>query len=72
MNKGRFNDFLVLRHPQCFKPICLDCAKNNPDKFYKAFKKGLDKYQQIEHDGRIGVHLTMEIKNFKETFEELT
>jgi hypothetical protein len=38
--KGRVNDYLVLRHPQCTKPICCDCAKNNPDEFYKAFEKG--------------------------------
>lgn len=41
--QGRFNDFLVLRHPHCFKPICAKCAVENPDKFYLAFKKGVDK-----------------------------
>ena len=24
-NKARWNDFLVLRHSQCFKPICKEC-----------------------------------------------
>jgi hypothetical protein len=38
--KARVNDYLVLRHPQCTKPICLDCAKTNPDEFYKAFERG--------------------------------
>lgn len=44
---GRVNDYLVLRHKQCQKPICLDCSKNNPDKFYLAFKRGVDKYMQM-------------------------
>lgn len=43
---GRYNDHLVLRHPQCFQPICLNCAKNNPDKFHLAFKKGLTVYKE--------------------------
>lgn len=38
---GRFNDYLVLRHPMCQQPICLDCAKNNPDEFHIAFKRGI-------------------------------
>ncbi len=38
--KARVNDYLVLRHPQCTKPICMDCAKTNPDEFYKAFERG--------------------------------
>lgn len=42
---GRWNDYLILRHPQCLNPICLDCAENNPDDFYKAFSKGLKKYE---------------------------
>ena len=61
-NIARCNDFLVLRHPQCLKPICLNCVKNNPDEFFLAFKRGLDKYQSLGHDGRIGMHLTMELK----------
>lgn len=40
---SRWNDFLVLRHPQCFKPICGDCAENNPDVFHIAFRRGLSK-----------------------------
>jgi len=40
---GRINDYLVLRHPNCRKPICLECAKTNPDDFYKAFDRGLKK-----------------------------
>ena len=41
---GRVNDYLVLRHPLCKSPICLDCAVNNPDTFYKAFKARIEKY----------------------------
>lgn len=44
-NKARWNDFLVLRHPQCFKPICRNCGENNPDEFYIAFRKGLIKHE---------------------------
>ena len=61
---ARYNDFLILRHPQCSKPICLNCANNNPDEFFLAFKKGFDKYQSIGHDGRIGINLIMELKEF--------
>jgi len=39
----RVNDYLVLRHPFCKAPICLNCSKTNPDAFYKAFKEGLNK-----------------------------
>ena len=55
-NKARWNDFLVLRHPQCQKPICGDCAKNNPDEFHIAFKKGLDKYQEISEEENLLGH----------------
>jgi len=43
---GRYNDFLVLRHPNCRKPICIKCAKEQPDEFYIAFKKGLEKLKK--------------------------
>ena len=38
--KGRYNDHLILRHPECVQPICNWCAKENPDKFHQSFKKG--------------------------------
>lgn len=38
---GRCNDYLVLRHPNCNHPICIDCMRNNPDEFHLAFKRGL-------------------------------
>ncbi len=40
--QARYNDYLVLRHPNCKSPICLDCSKNKPDAFHKAFKRGLE------------------------------
>lgn len=43
---GRFNDYLVLRHPLCMQPICLDCAKNTPDEFHLAFQRGVIKLQE--------------------------
>jgi hypothetical protein len=47
---GRFNDYLILRHPMCQQPICLDCAKSKPDEFHKAFLKGIDNYEKIKQD----------------------
>lgn len=38
---GRVNDYLVLRHPYCKAPICLDCRDNKPDAFYRAFELGV-------------------------------
>lgn len=38
---GRYNDHLILRHPECVQPICTDCAKNKPDAFHLAFKRGV-------------------------------
>lgn len=38
----RYNDHKVLRHPECVQPICNTCAKERPDKFYLAFKRGCD------------------------------
>ena len=61
-NVGRYNDYLVLRHPQCLKPICMDCAKNKPDAFFIAFKKGLDKFQGLKHDERILLHFIEDLK----------
>lgn len=40
VGKGRINDYLILRHPQCTKPICMKCAKEKPDEFYKSFVNG--------------------------------
>lgn len=48
--KARVNDYLILRHPQCTKPICLDCAKNRPDEFYKAFERGTTLTTSIAHE----------------------
>ena len=44
---GRWNDYLVLRHPACQSPICFECGRDNPDKFHIAFKSGLDNYNKI-------------------------
>jgi hypothetical protein len=38
---GRYNDFLIFRHPKCPSPICLDCSKERPDTFYLAFKEAV-------------------------------
>ena len=45
---GRWNDYLVLRHPDCKRPICMECGEENPDCFHIAFKKGLKKYKVIK------------------------
>jgi hypothetical protein len=39
---GRYNDHKVLRHELCVQPICTTCAKNNPDAYHLAFKRGVD------------------------------
>ena len=39
---GRVNDYLLLRHPYCKAPICLDCRDNNPDAFYLALEHGVN------------------------------
>lgn len=39
--KGRFNDHIVLKHPECVQPICSKCARERPDKFHLAFKHGV-------------------------------
>ena len=44
--KARWNDFLVLRHPQCTKPICSKCAEENPDAFHIAFREGLRRFEE--------------------------
>ena len=43
----RWNDYLVLRHPLCRKPICFECAKNNPDEFHKAFQRGIKELMSL-------------------------
>lgn len=40
---GRINDYLVIRHPKCKRPICMDCSKNRPDLFHIRFKEALKK-----------------------------
>lgn len=45
---GRWNDYLLLRHLQCQKPICSDCAKNNPDIFHLSFRRGINRYEEAK------------------------
>jgi hypothetical protein len=47
---GRYNDHLTLRHPECVQPICTKCAKEKPDEFHKAFKRGV---AEMEKRGRL-------------------
>ena len=70
-NVGRYNDYLVLRHPQCLKPICIDCAKNKPDVFFIAFKKGLDKFQEFKQDERILLHFIKDLKDFSKQLNNI-
>lgn len=39
---GRYNDHLLLGHPYCVQPICMDCARDNPDVFHRNFKRGVN------------------------------
>ena len=55
---GRVNDYLVIRHPQCQQPICLDCAKNKPDEFHKKFEEGVTRYHTISAVNRIASDLS--------------
>ncbi len=64
-NKARWNDFLVLRHPQCTKPICHNCAENKPDLFFIAFKKGLNKYNKISNDEKLLGHFINSLSQLK-------
>jgi hypothetical protein len=48
--KARVNDYLVLRHPKCTKPICLECSQNNPDEFFKAFERGTETAMAAAHE----------------------
>jgi len=41
VGEARVNDYLVLRHKYCKAPICLDCSRNRPDTFHKAYKTGV-------------------------------
>ena len=59
---GRFNDYLVLRHPHCTRPICVDCAKNRPDVFYDAFRKGIDR---LEKEGGLFKNIEIEMETFR-------
>lgn len=65
-NKARWNDFLVLRHPQCSKPICGDCAENNPDEFHLAFRNGLDKYKKISEEEKLLGHFINSLSKLKQ------
>lgn len=40
----RCNDFLVIRNKECRGPICGDCFTKKPDRFYRAYRRGLDAY----------------------------
>ena len=46
----RCNDFLIIRNKKCKGPICGDCFKNKPDKFYIAYSNALKKYNQFTAD----------------------
>jgi hypothetical protein len=48
IGEGRWNDYLILRHPKCQQPICFDCAENNPDEFHKSFREGLEEYKRLD------------------------
>jgi hypothetical protein len=63
---GRVNDYLVIRHPQCRQPICLDCSKNKPDAFYKAFESGVAKHQVLSAAERI----IADLKNMTDLIEK--
>jgi hypothetical protein len=41
--KGRYNDHILLADPKVTKPICVNCAQNNPDEHHKKFKKLTEK-----------------------------
>lgn len=40
---GRWNDYLVMRHPKCKRPICMDCSENRPDLFHIKFREAIKK-----------------------------
>lgn len=40
---GRWNDYLVIRHPKCNRPICKECAEKRPDEFHLRFREALKK-----------------------------
>jgi len=40
-HEGRYNDHKLLRHPGCVQPICSQCARENPDAYHLAFKRGV-------------------------------
>ena len=44
---GRCNDFLIIRNKKCRGPICLTCIKTQPDVWYRAYRKGLKKYEKV-------------------------
>jgi hypothetical protein len=44
---GRCNDFLILRHEKCRGPICFDCMTKRPDVFYRAYREGLEHYEEF-------------------------
>ena len=52
VGEARVNDYLVLRHKYCKAPICLDCSRNRPDAFHKAYKAGLVRYMEQDIWGK--------------------
>ena len=61
---GRCNDFLFIRNRECKGPICIDCFKNKPDKFYNAYKKGLKKYKMFTKALAVSENELEELDNF--------
>jgi ferredoxin len=43
---GRWNDYLVIRHPKCDRPICMECAEKRPDIFHIKFRDALKKLKK--------------------------
>lgn len=42
---AKIMDYLILRHPKCPGPICLNCSETNPDDFHLAFKRGVKLFE---------------------------
>lgn len=45
---ARWNDYLVIRHPKCTRPICMECSEERPDLFHIRFKEALKKLRYIK------------------------
>ena len=44
---ARWNDYLVIRHPKCDRPICKECAEKRPDIFHIKFREAINKLKEI-------------------------